>query len=98
MGYLKEAKKNEYQLYHPSYSGAIAEVRRYAEKNGYTLDDDEMFDKIGMGPRKPGPGKTNKFSLSLYKKGKPQKKMLHFQVYNRGYDVGNNFELNAYFS
>jgi hypothetical protein len=45
-----------------------------------------------MGPRKPSEGKTNKFHLSLRKDFKPQKKMLHIQVYG----MKNSYELNAY--
>lgn len=84
-----------YEVYHNSYTSAIQTAEKFAEKQGYTLDKEEMADKIGSGPAKPKEGKTNKFSLTLFKNGKQQKKMLQIQVYNRGTDT-NEFELNCY--
>ena len=49
---LKEAKA-DYQVYHKTYSAAIATAKAYAEKKGYEVDDEDSFRKIGMGPRKP---------------------------------------------
>ncbi len=76
--------KSEYVVYHKTYTTAINTAREYAEKKGYEVDDDDAFRKIGMGPKKPSEGKTNRFSIELTKNGKPQKKMLHIQVYNMG--------------
>jgi hypothetical protein len=45
-----------------------------------------------MGPKKPSEGKTNSFSIELFKDGKEQKKMLHIQIYG----MKNKYELNAY--
>jgi len=100
--HLKEAK-SDYVIYHNSYSSAVQEIEDYAKKNGYTLDDetdtenigDQMATKIGLGPKKPREGETNKFHLELYKNNKLIKKMLHAQVYNRGTN-GNEYELNCY--
>ncbi len=106
---ITEAKA-DYQVYHKTYSAAIATAKAYAEKKGYEVDDDDSFNKIGMGPRKPSAGKTNRFSIELTKGGKPQKKMLHIQVYNMGtfkrdkdgslvrsmWGGQNEYELNAY--
>lgn len=94
--HLKESRW-PYVIYHNSYTSAIEEVRKYATNQGYSLDDDEMFDKIGMGPRKPGRGKTNRFTITLYKGDRPQRKALHFQVYNRETNQ-NPYELNMYIS
>ena len=94
--YLAEGK-NDYIVYHPSYTSAVNEALKFAEKQGYTTDPNETFDLIGSGPRKPTPGKTNSLHIPLYKNGKEQRKALHFQVYNRGIS-GNTFELNAYIS
>ncbi len=93
-------EKQDYELYHKSYTSAVQEAERYANSQGFELDPEEMADKIGLGPKKPSEGKTNKFSLDLYKNGEPikGKRKFHFQVYNRGNDVGNNFELNLYIS
>ena len=80
---ITEAKA-EYPVYHFTYSAAINTAKEYAEKKGYEVDDEDSFRKIGMGPRKPSAGKTNRFSIELTKGGKPQKKLLHIQVYNMG--------------
>jgi len=94
--------KSPYQIYHSSYSGAVVEIEAFAKKKGYTLDDqsdkenigDQMATKVGMGPKKPTKGRTNKFTFTLYKNNKVQKKALHAQVYG---DEG-RFELNMYIS
>ena len=80
---IKEAK-SDYPVYHFTYTSAINAAREYAEKKGYEIDDDDAFRKIGMGPKRPSAGKTNRFSIELMKGGKPQKKLLHIQVYNMG--------------
>lgn len=106
---LKEGK-SDYPVYHKTYTSAINTAREYAEKNGYEVDDEDAFRKIGMGPRKPSAGKTNRVSIELLKNGKPQKKQLHIQVYNMGtfkrnpdgsqtrsmWGGQNEYELNAY--
>lgn len=93
--YLTE-KKGGYEIYHSSFTSAIQESERYAESQGYTLDKEEWATDIGMGPAKPQPGKTNKYSLSLFKNDKKQRKYLNIQVYNRGNEIHKNFELNVY--
>jgi len=110
---LKESvneAKSDYPVYHYTYTSAIQSARDYAEKKGYEIDDEDAFRKIGMGPRKPSDGKTNRFSIELTKNGKPQKKMLHIQVYGMGtykraqdgsktrslYGGQNEYELNCY--
>jgi hypothetical protein len=45
-----------------------------------------------MGPRKPTEGETNRFSITLFKDGKEQRKMLHIQVYG----MNKKYELNCY--
>ena len=88
---LSEAK-SDYEVYHKSYTSAIEAAREYAEKKGYEINNDDAFTKIGMGPRKPSEGKTNKFSIELSKDGKIQRKKLQIQVYG----MRNSYELNAY--
>jgi hypothetical protein len=66
---IKEVK-SDYEVYHKSYTSAINAAREYAEKQGYEINDDDAFTKIGMGPRKPSEGKTNRFSIELSKDGK----------------------------
>ena len=88
---IKEAK-SDYEVYHKSYTSAINAAKAYAEKKGYEINDDDSFRQIGMGPRKPSEGKTNKFSIELSKDGKVQRKKLQIQVYG----MRNSYELNAY--
>jgi hypothetical protein len=83
--------KTDYQTRHLRYSDTITEVRAYVEKNGLTVSDDEMFETVGRTLR-PRDGQTNRFSVDVFKDGKPQKKMLHFQVFNDS----ERFELNLY--
>jgi hypothetical protein len=89
-GMKVEAKDTE--VYHKSYTHAIEAAQAYALKKGYTIEDDEMFTKVGMNSKRPSVGKTTKVNLELLRKGKPQKKMLHIQVYG----MKNGYELNAY--
>ena len=89
---LIKEKKSDYEVYHKSYTSAINAARDYAEKNGYEINDDDAFTKIGMGPRKPSEGKTNRFSIELSKDGKVQRKMLQIQVYG----MKTKYELNCY--
>jgi hypothetical protein len=91
MNAITEAK-SDYEVYHKSYTSAIQAARNYAEKKGYEINDDDAFRQIGMGPRKPSEGKTNKFSIELSKDGKVQRKKLQIQVYG----MRNSYELNAY--
>ena len=84
--------KSDYEVYHKSYTSAIEAAREYAEKKGYEINNDDSFTKIGMGPRKPSEGKTNRFDIELSKDGKVQKKKLQIQVYG----MKNSYELNAY--
>jgi hypothetical protein len=86
---VNEAK---FEVYHDSYTSAINTAREWAEKQGYTINDDDAFTKIGMGPRKPSEGKTNKFSIELSKDDKVQRKQLHIQVYG----MRTKYELNCY--
>lgn len=95
---LNEVTKKQYEIYHSTYSAAVNAAKVYAEADGYEVSDDEWFGKINNGPRKPEEGKSNKITLELSKDGKPSKKALHLQVYNRGNTIKNNYELNAYIS
>ncbi len=102
--------EGKYQVYHYTYTSAVNAALEYAEKQGYEYDPEETASKIGLGPKKPSAGKTNRFSISLTKGGKPQRKMLHMQIYNMGtykrnqdgsktrsmYGGQNEYELNTY--
>ena len=90
---LKEGKK-DYEIYHKTFTSAVEEVEKFAKKNGYQLDDDDLFHQVGTGPGKPSVGKTNKYHLKLLKGGKEDRKSLHFQVYG----MKSQYELNMYIS
>ena len=78
-----------YELYHKSFSDAMQHAYAMAKKNmGVTVDKKDIDDKVATGPRKPGEGKTNRYSL------KTNKGMLQIQVYNKG--GSKPFELNMY--
>ena len=81
----------KYDLYHDTFSGAMQHAYDYAKKKlGVTVDPKEIDSKVATGPKKPGTGKTNSYSL------KTNKGMLQIQVYNRG--GSKPFELNMYSS
>ena len=78
-----------YELFHKTFSGAMQHAYAMAKKNmGMTVDKKEIDNKVATGPKKPGVGKTNSYSL------KTNKGMLQIQVYNRG--GSKPFELNMY--
>lgn len=91
---LNESKQ-DYELYHKSYTSAVQSGLNYAVKKGYTTDEEEVADLVGLGPKKPGRGKTNQLHIPIYKNGKKQKKMLHITVYNRDTDP-TPYELTVY--
>lgn len=94
IGLNPKQNKDNYQIYHNSFSSATSEAHNYAERNGLEVDEDEWFNQVSTGyPGKPKEGETRKFSIPL-KGGKGKKeKYLHFQVY--GMENG-KYELNSY--
>ena len=88
----EEAKSaTGYTLFHKTFSDAMQHAYAHAKsKMGMTVDPKEIDSKVATGPKKPGTGKTNKYSL------KTNKGMLQIQVYNRG--GSKPFELNMYSS
>ena len=88
-GFKPESIEEKYDLYHKDFSGAMQHAYAYAKKKfGMTVDKGEIDDKVATGPRKPGVGKTNRYSL------KTNKGMLQIQVYNKG--GAKPYELNMY--
>jgi hypothetical protein len=84
--------KDSYEVYHNTFSSAVQTALAYAESKGYTVNEDEWFNSIATGPKRPKEGDTNRYSLALYKDGVEQRKTLNIQVYG----MGNKYELNAY--
>lgn len=93
---LNEAKTPNV-VYHDTYSSAVQHAMRHAEDKGYDIDARDWQQHVGGGPGKPSDGKTTRHSIPLSKDGKPSKKTLNIQVYNRGTD-NNSYELNHYIS
>lgn len=85
-------EKSDYEVYHNTYSSAVDAALEYARSKGYEVNDDDVWNQISVGPKKPSEGVTNKASISLMKDGKPQRKMLHIQIYG----MKTRYELNAY--
>jgi hypothetical protein len=85
--------KNDYDIYHKSYSAAVQHAVSQVKQRGYEIDMDDYQNKVATGPRKPSVGKTNSFSIDLTKSGKPVKNKLHMQVYGM---EGGKYELNMY--
>lgn len=93
---IKEAIRKVEQVYFNTYSGAVQSAAEAAEARGYTVNPDSWATEISFGSGKPKPGQTRSHIIELLKDGKPQKKALSIQVYNRGIDIGNTYELNFY--
>ena len=89
---ILESKTN-YKVYHKSYTEAIQTSLDQIKKNGYEYSEEEYFQRVTTGDKKPGRGMTNKITLGLFKSGKEQRKAAHIQIYRMDDD---NFELNFY--
>ena len=87
-------RKEDYTVYHKTFSSAVQHAVEMAKKRGYEVDPEDYDQKVALGPRKPSAGKTNSYILDLMKNGKPVKQKLIMQVY---YDEG-RYELNMYIS
>lgn len=90
----KLLSENE-NTYFNTFTGAVTVAREYAESRGYIINDDDWWNEINIGPGKPDEGKTTKATIGLLKDGKPQRKALQIQVYNRGTE-DKPYELNYY--
>ena len=86
----------DYPVYHKSFTSAADAAKKYAEKRGFKIDEDDWSTQIGMGGKnvrsRPSEGKTTEFTVGLLKGGKPQRKSLQIQVYG----MKNGYELNVY--
>ena len=85
---VEEKKGSDYELYHKTFSGAMQHAYAHAKKKGYTVDKDEIDNKVATGPKKPSKGKTNRYIL-----GTDKKQNLHVQVANLD---NKRYELNMY--
>ena len=85
--------KYDYKIYHTSLSDAMREMEAYAGKRGFSINQDDYWDQVATGPKKPSEGKTNVYSLGLLKDGKEVRKTIEVQVYGLG---RGKYELNMY--
>ena len=85
---IDEKKGSDYELYHKDFSSAMQHAYAHAKKKGFTVDPEEIDNKVATGPRKPSAGKTNRYILGTDKKQK-----VHIQVANLD---NKKFELNMY--
>ena len=92
----KKPKDGDYKVYHDSFTGVVDEVIGHLGKQGLYMAENDVWNKISVGPGKPKDGRTDRYSMPLYDAdGKPAGKATHFQVY----DMGNGkYELNLYTS
>jgi len=94
---IKQFSESINEEYYKSASDAADAARKYAEKKGFEIDEDDWQTQIAMGGKhnrlRPGVGKTHSFSVGLTKNGKPQRKALNISLY--GMDSG-KFELTTY--
>ena len=90
--YLQAGKK-DFRIHHKSYTSAMEEAYAFANKNGYSLIEDDVFQEVTTGRGKPSVGETRKHSLLLMKGNRIQRKALQVQVY--GMESG-TYELNVY--
>ena len=92
---LKEARGSAYTLYHKSYTDAINHALSHHEKSGLHVSDDDRFQHVGVGSKKPSEGNTTSVNIpATHTSGK--KHMIHVQVFNKG--GTHPYELNTYSS
>jgi alkylated DNA repair dioxygenase AlkB len=95
---LRESRRDASKdVYFDTYSAAVQHAKSSAEKQGYEVEEDDWFQQVTTGKGKPGRGKTTRHTLKLTKNGKPVRKGLAIQVYNRDTNR-NTYELNYYIS
>ena len=82
--------KNDYPIYHKTYSDAMQASYAFAKKKGFEVDKNDIDDKVATGPKKPSSGKTNSFTLKLVGQ---KNKRLAVQVTNLD---NRRYELNCY--
>ena len=48
---------SKYDLYHNTYLEAVQASYEYARENGYDVSEDDIFDVVAVGTKKPTPDK-----------------------------------------
>lgn len=92
---LAEKRGSDYTLYHKSYTDAINHALSHHQKSGLHVSDDDRFQHVGIGSKKPSEGNTTSVNIpATHTSGK--KHMIHVQVFNKG--GTHPYELNTYSS
>jgi len=95
-GYIAEAKNTTYTLYHKSYTDAINHALDWHEKQGLKVDDDDRWQKISVGSKKPREDETTRIQIPATNHRTGRSHMIMIQVYNKG--GATPYELNTYSS
>ena len=92
---VTEARGSDYTLYHKSYTDAINHALSHHEKSGLKVSEDDRFQHVSVGSKKPSEGNTTSLHIpATHSNGK--KHVLHVQVFNKG--GTHPYELNTYSS
>jgi hypothetical protein len=92
---LAEKRGSDYTLYHKSYTDAINHALSHHQKSGLHVSDDDRFQHVSVGSKKPSEGNTTSLHIpATHSNGK--KHLLHVQVFNKG--GTHPYELNTYSS
>ena len=85
---------SDYRVNHDTYTSAIEEAKRICVEKGFFLNEDELFQDIGLDSYRPKVGETERVTIKLYNEdlSKVHKKAMHVQVYGKE----DGFELNCY--
>ena len=100
----QKSKRNEEleeataDLYFDTYTAAVQHAAAQAKKKGFEVVEDDWFQQVTVGKGRPKDGDTTRHTLKLTKDGKPVRKGLSIQVYNRGGSSKKPYELNFYVS
>ena len=93
--------KKDYVVLNNSYTDCVEEMKKFVDKNGYEISEDEMWQKVSVNSQRPSDGDTTRLDLELTPKAGTKvtrnKKYLHAQVFGRG-TRSKNYELNMYIS
>jgi len=98
--FINEASK--YQLFHKTFNAAVDHAVAYAEKQGYTVDPEDLSDALSsakdsrggvLSRARPAKNKTTVLAVPVSRSGKKSKSYLQIQVANLD---DKRYELNTY--
>lgn len=92
---IKESK-DEYQVYHKTYTSAVETAKEYLDKRGYDVDEEKFATEFGIMNSRPKNGQTVKVSIQVQSRKKKKPEYYHVQIFDMGNATGNTYELNAY--